>query len=236
MIGTAFVYLSSMEAFMKKVTLTIAALTLLTIAACSPKKQGVRSTYNRSAVSTGVVNNTNINTNSCGQGVSPVGTIYDQGNTQTSLYTSGSFEERVKGLLSVTVNPEEVGQISSSATDTTGVRFQGAIKVDANGNVNLQQSSLLIKVYDSYVLQYPEQFQPIEVSFATATSGQFNMQNGQGYILFRDQYGEVRFDGTMDAQYFSGTVSYKNYSHISGAAPAQGQLGQFYVARCGIFK
>lgn len=221
---------------MKKVTLTIAALTLLTIAACSPKKQGVRSTLNRSAISVGIVNNSNINSNFCQQGVSPIGTIYDQGNTQTSLYTSGSFEERVKGLLSVTVNPEEVGQISSAATDTTGVRFQGAIKVDANGNVNLQQSSMLIKVYDSYVLQYPEQFQAIEVAFATATAGQFNMQNGQGYILFRDQYGEVRFDGTMDAQYFSGTVSYKNYSHISGSAPAQGQLGQFYVARCGIFK
>ena len=219
------------EAFMKKVTLTLAALTLLTIAACSPKKQGVRSSFNRSAVSTGVVSNTNLITNTCPQGVSPVGTIFDQGNN-----IQVSFEDRVKGLLSVTVNPEEVGQISSLPSDSTGVRFKGAIKLDANGNVNLQQSSMLISVYDSYVLQYPEQFQAIEVSFAQATAGQFNMQTGQGYVLFRDQYGEVRFDGIIDAQNLSGTVSYKNNSHINGSAPAQGQLGQFSVARCGIFK
>lgn len=174
-------------------------------------------------------------TNTCGQSVSPIGTIYDQGGQQVSLYNSGSFEDRVKAFLSATVNPTEVGQISSAPTDSTGVRFQGAIKLDQNGMVIPSQSKILIKVYDSYMLQNSS-YQAIPVQIDAASEGQFNMQTGAGYVVFKDQYGEIRFDGKIDAQYFSGVISFRNYATVTGGAPAQGQLGQFYVARCGIIQ
>jgi len=177
--------------------------------------------------------------NNCAQNVSPIGTIYDQGQQQATLYASGSFEDRVKAFLSATVNPTEVGQISSAPADSTGVRFQGTVKLDQNGMVISAQSKIIIKVYDSYMLQNSSyQAIPVQIDPANggASEGQFNMQTGAGYIVFKDQYGEVRLDGKIDAQFFSGTMSFRNYSTVTGGTPAQGQLGQFYVARCGIIQ
>lgn len=221
---------------MKKLTL----LTLLAFMAvgCPSKKDTSRNVQVRGQ---GVVGGGELTPGVCGQNLSSVGTIYDSAGTGVSLYNTGTFEDRVKALLSATIAPEEVGQISSGPTDTTGVRFQGTIKVDANGKVVLASSKMLIKVYDSYVAlsQYNtngQKYEAIPIEFTAATEGQFNAQTGEGYVLFRDNYGDVRFDGKIDAQYFSGKVSFKNNVNVTGAAPAQAELGQFYVARCAIIQ
>ena len=78
--------------------------------------------------------------------------------------------------------------------------------------------------------------EPIPVSIEAASEGQFNPQTGVGYVVYKDQYGEVRLDGRYDAQNFSGTVSYKNYVSFNSSTPAQGQLGQFLIARCAIIQ
>ena len=94
------------------------------------------------------------------------------------------FEQRVKGFLSATTSPDDVGTISSSPNDySTGVRFQGVIKVDASGRVVLNQSKVSIKVYDSYVAS--QSLNPIAVTINTASSGQFNLQTGQGEVVFK---------------------------------------------------
>jgi hypothetical protein len=115
------------------------------------------------------------------------------------------------------------------------------ISLATNGQVNLTSTKIEILVYDSYVLnsQYAtngQKYEPIPVRFTSAAEGRFDPTTGAGFVVFRDSYGEVRFDGKYDAQYFSGTVSFKNTQAVSGLTPQQGTLGQFYVARCGIIQ
>lgn len=223
---------------MKKVLL-VSFVTLLFVG-CNPKQESSKRTSGNGRISTITGGVTGVFTGSyCGNNLSNIGTIYDQG-TQVSLITTGSFEARVKGLLSATINPAEVGQISSGPSDQTGVRFQGQIKVESNGSVNLAQTKMLIKVYDSFVLQSASdgtnQYQPIPIEFTSADEGQFNTSTGSGYVVFRDQYGQIRFDGNLSGDYFSGQVSYVNNVNVTGGSASQGVLGQFYVARCGIIK
>lgn len=175
----------------------------------------------------------------CTTGQSNIGAIYDQNGL--SLTNGASFEDRVKAFLSATINPTEIGTISSSATDPTGVRFQGVISLNSSGQVNLTSTKIKILVYDSNVLnsQYAtngQKYEPIPVEFTTAVEGRFDLTTGAGYVIFRDSYGEVRFEGKYDAQFFSGTVSFKNTQAVSGITVQSGALGQFYVARCGIIQ
>ncbi|WP_409477334.1 hypothetical protein [Pseudobdellovibrio sp. HCB154] len=220
---------------MKKVVLL--TLIALSFVGCNPNKESSKRTSGnggRVATISGTTNGA-FTQSYCGNNLSSVGTIYDQSSSFTS-----NFEARVKGLLSATIDPSEVGTISAGANDQTGVRFQGTFKIESNGTVNLQQTKILIKVYDSYVLQSAtdgsNQYQPIPIEFSSAAAGQFNMQTGSGYVVFRDEYGEVRFDGNLSGDYLSGQVSFVNTTNVTGGAAAQGVLGQFYIARCGIIK
>ncbi len=216
---------------MKK--MLILSLVSVLMVACNPKKNTtVRSATGVRTTGSPIVGGL---TNTCTQGQFQIGTIYDSGNQQPDLYNSGTYEQRVKSFLSATVNPQEVGQISGAQWENTGVRFQGVIKLDAAGKVQLAASKLIIKVYDSYVLQSTG-VEPIPVSIEAASEGQFNPQTGVGYVVYKDQYGEVRLDGRYDAQNFSGTVSYRNYVSYNSSTPAQGQLGQFLIARCAIIQ
>ena len=105
---------------------------------------------------------------------------------------------------------------------------------------------MLIKVYDSFILNAQldssgAKFDAIQIEFlpgpAVQTSGQFNLQTGDGFISFKDSYGEVRFEGRLDAQNFTGLVKFQNAKNVNvGAAPVSGTLGQFKVARCGIIQ
>lgn len=175
----------------------------------------------------------------CVNGNSNVGTIYDS-NGGFSLNGTASFEDRVKALLSATINPSEIGTISAGQTDSTGVRFQGVIKIQSNGQLDLAATKIKILVYDSYVLNSQfaadgKKFEAIPIEFTSAAGGTFD-STGSGYVLFKDAYGEIRFDGKYDQQYFQGTVSFKNTQSVLGGTAAQGTLGQFYVARCGIIQ
>ncbi len=232
---------------MKKLILLLPLLLL--VSACNPKKEGVR----------GVARNANINgatgnfiaAASCpqtGQQSSlGIGTIFDNGQQQQFSLdaVSGTFESRVKAFLSASTAPSEIGQISGLPTDRTGVRFQGVIKLGSNGAVVAAQSKMLIKVYDSFVLNSEldpngQKYEPIALEFlptgGTQISGQFNLQTGDGFVSYRDSFGEVRFEGRLDAQNFSGLVKFQNSKNVSGGGALSGTLGQFYVARCAIIQ
>lgn len=210
---------------MKKLTILI-ALTLL--AACSPKKNSVKAN-----ATNGTATIAGVSTGACTGVTTSVGTIYDNAN-------SYNFENQVKGLLSATTSPYEIGSISSQGNASTGVRFNGAIKLDASGNVVAAQTNMKITVYDSIWLANQTQANLIEIVFSTAKSstitGQFNATSGDGFLSLKDQYGEVRFQGKIDAQNFSGTVSYQNATNVLGGAPASGTLGQFFIQRCAILQ
>lgn len=165
------------------------------------------------------------NVNNCMTNEKSIGSVYDSSN-------STQFENQVKSFLSAVTLPSDIGTISSSATDlSTGVRFSGALKLDQNGAVVLTQSKVNMTVYDSFSAQGAK---PIPVDINQASSGQFNLQTGVGYVIFTDGYGEIRFDGKIDSSWFSGTVTYKNYKTVvTNSAPASGTLGQFYISSCG---
>lgn len=215
--------------YMKKLTIII-ALTLL--AACSPKKSGVKANVGATTAATiaGVTTGTQcVGTNSSVN----TGYIYD------STSNSYDFENRVKALLSATVNPAEVGTISAQANGT-GVGFTGLVKLDSNGNVIGAQSKLTITVYDSIWYMNQTEANLINLRFdpstGSALSGQFNIQTGDGFLSLKDQFGEVRFEGKIDAQNFSGTIKFQNSATVIGGSPASGTLGQFQIQRCAIFQ
>lgn len=212
---------------MKKILILIPILFLV---ACNPKKDTPASVIRTNTGTTVGGLNTGL---SCANGISNVGSIYDSSGASSA----GNFEGRVKALLSATINPSEVGSISAAATDPTGLRFAGVIKLDSSGAVVPAQSNILIKVYDSYTLSGSE---PIPLEFTPANkaqiTGQFNVSTGEGFVSFGDQFGVVRFEGRIDAKSFSGVVKFQNSSNITGGSAASGTLGQFYVARCGIIQ
>lgn len=217
-----------------KYKILISFMILAFVTSCNNKNtnRGINTRLNE----VGGVLNTGL---TCTNGTSNVGTIYDS-NGGFGMNGTASFEDRVKALLSATINPSEIGMISAGQSDPTGVRFQGVIKIDSNGQVNLASTNIKILVYDSYVLnsQYAtdgKKYEAIPIEFTAATSGNFD-STGSGYVLFKDTYGEIRFDGKYDQQYFQGTVSFKNTQSVLGGTAAQGTLGQFYVARCGIIQ
>lgn len=212
---------------MKKL-LVLLSLTLL--AACSPKKSSVKANVGVPAAITiaGVTTGTQ-----CASTAANTGIIID--NTGTSY----NFENQVKALLSATTNPSEVGTISAQAGGT-GVGFVGLIKLDTNGNVVGAQSNVTITVYDSIWYMNQTAANLIELKFipsnGSTLSGQFNVTSGDGFLSLTDKYGEVRFEGKIDAQNFSGTVRFQNTASVIGGTPASGVLGQFQIQRCAIFK
>lgn len=210
---------------MKKLTLLIV---LALMAGCNPKKSSVKAT-------TATISGVEVGTQCLGATSSQIGTIYDSSNM------SYDYNNRVKALLSATVRPEEVGYISNGQADPTGVRFSGAVKLDANGNVISNQSRVTISVYDSIWLanqsagEIKLEFDPNAGRGATIT-GQFDTSSGAGTLILHDNYGEIRFNGQIDAQRMSGTVTFQNSSNVSGGAALSGTLGQFYIQRCGFLQ
>lgn len=209
---------------MKKILIL---LPILFLVACNQKKDN-KANILRSNIG-GVVGGLN----TCVNGQSSVGRIFDAGQSGGI----GTFEARVKGLLSASINPNDVGTISAAANDVTGVRFQGIIKLDTAGNVQATSTQMTIEVYDSFTLSGQN---PIRLVFSTSDgsqiSGSFNTQTGYGSVVFADEYGSITFTGTIDAQNFSGQVSYINKVNFVGGANVSGPLGQFTIARCGIIQ
>lgn len=201
---------------------------------CNPKKNTVRS-----AVAT-TSNGVTLSASACASDTQTgIGSIYD------TSYNSWDFNNRVKALLSADINPNEIGYISSSPTDaSTGVRFTGKLKVDGSGNIVSAQSNFQIKVYDSNVNPSTGVL-PITLTFDPSTasgqqrgvslSGNFD-SSGMGSVVVRDNLGEMKLQGVMDAQNFSGTVTFANSQNISGGAGLSGSLGQFFIQRCSILK
>lgn len=212
------------------IKMMIITLGLLSLMGCKPPaKEGARAftTTRNDIVNGNSGSNGSVFQSQCPSGQSTVGTIYDG----SSNY-SATFEQNIKGFLSATTSPSDVGTISSAANDpSSGVRFQAVIKLDQSGRVVLASSKISIKVYDSFFLN--QGFDPIAVAINAASAGQFNLQTGVGSVTFKDNYGEVRLDGQISNGYLVGNASYTNYTTVvENAAPSAGSLGQFAILTC----
>lgn len=206
--------------------------------ACQPKKDSVRGQVNPYGV---------LGTNGLA-GLGNVGATCVQGQ-QTGMgaiidsLQPATFSDRVKALLTATMYPEDVGTVGASLSESTGVRFTGSVYLDANGNVNSSSSTFKITVYDSiwyneYIYNSSADGIPLDFnpSQGAVISGQFSNATGQGYLLLKDGYGEIRFDGTITTQTFSGNVTFRNYANVTGQSPASGSLGQFTVSTCSLIR
>jgi len=217
---------------MKKLIILIA---LTGLAACSPKKSSVKAEV-------------------VGVASSPIGAQCPATGAQTaavtgyifdSTATSYNFENQFKALLSATTDPSLISTISPlpNATGGTGVGFTGLVKLDTAGGVVGAQSKVTITVYDGqwYMNQTAANlivldFAPTNTANPATITGQFNMQTGEGVLSLNDKYGEIRFQGRIDAQNFSGSVSFKNTTSVLGGSPASGTLGQFSIQRCALLQ
>jgi len=216
--------------------LSLLVLLVAAFSACQPKKDTVRAQTNP------LYNPINGVT-----GLGNIGVACALGQTQSTMgaitdsMQPGTFSDRVKALLTATMYPQDVGTVGSSLGETTGVRFTGTVYLDANGNVNASSSNVKITVYDSiwyndYLTNPSTDGIPLNPSQGATLSGQFNVTSGQGYLLMKDSYGEIRFDGTITSQTFSGNVTFRNYANVTGQAAASGSLGQFTISSCGIIR
>lgn len=207
---------------MKKLTLLLG---LIILAGCNPKKSSVKSST--TAISAAEVASL---TNCNGQSTTGTGVIYDTSGT------SMNFNNQVKALLSVNINPNDVGLVSNNPSDQTGVRFTGKIKLDSSGNVVQAQSSVLISVYDSNTVNYGAEVIKVEFvpSRGATITGQINPAGGaNSFISLKDNYGEIRFENIqVSANNLSGTVRFQNNTNVTGGSPASGSLGQLFIQRC----
>lgn len=148
--------------------------------------------------------------------------------------SSAHFEQRVKGLVSATVNPAEFGIIESSATATkTCVALEGRLSFDSTGTVDLNQSTLKIIIYDSYVGQKNINGESIEayvIQFSAASAGQINLSNKNFSLQFKDEYGEIQLTGVVTSTTTTGSLSYQNYKSFDNGAAAASVLGDFSIA------
>lgn len=167
------------------------------------------------------------------------GQIWRQNLSQNQFYSA------VQGLVSSTIDPYSLGAVSGDVNQNTGVWFWGDVRMaqgffNPNGNqsaqINGAVAELRIVIWDSFAGQtvngarVPEY--PIHIRGASGT-----VQGNQASIIFQDGYGQIRLDGTYNANYFSGTISYANSRRYDGSTPgATSSLGSFYVPTCGFFR
>lgn len=215
-------------------TIILGVLTgsFLGLSACA-KNEGsaVRVAGRQGTVNSGV---TPQGSHQCTSGQTTTGKIFD---------TSGDsfrFESQVKSFVSATMNPQEFGTISGVITDKTGVDMVASFTFDSSGQLVTSQSAVLIKIFDSYVGQTynGETVPPYTIQFSTANSGSIDRANRQFTVKFVDSYGEIVFQGRYDNSSANGvaegTVSYTNYTAVSGFSPASGTLGSFRSYTCAL--
>lgn len=157
------------------------------------------------------------------------------GRVSVSSQYANEFTDAVRGLLSATVHPDSVGSISP----TDGVKLRGYVEVDQQGRALTGKSSISLEIRDSYTGTIDSgSNQPIAPIYVNLPLTQGTAWNGQANLVFADQYGEVRLNGSFQGGQFWGTVSYNNQTHvISGEAPhSASRMGDFQIDSCGFFR
>lgn len=201
----------------------------LSLVACGKKDGGAVRVAGRGAATTGVAPVPTATT--CSNANMNWGKIFDPN-------ASPQFEAQVKGFVSATLDPQSMGSISGNINDKTGVDFSGSFQFDTQGRIVTQSSNLTIKIFDSYVGQVynGQTIVPYEVKFSQAVEGQMDRTTRQIQVKFKDQFGEVVFQGRVVDSIVEGTVYYQNTTAVNGYQVASGTLGSFRAYSCALIK
>lgn len=215
-----------------KSLIVVATIAMLS-AACAPANNFTEAKSVGSS-STSVVDNTVVS--SCSTQIGS-GYVYNE-NLDGQVYSSKSFKERVGDLVSATLDPQEIGEISGTKDGSgTYVRIEAYLKFDSSGNVITNSSTLNLSVYDSYVGQVidGQTVMAYPINFSTATSGQVNKAQKTFTITFQDNYGSITLSGTYTTSgSVSGKLSFANSKAFDGSAPRSGVLGAIKLNNCAL--
>ena len=192
---------------------------LLTACGRTSKSESIRGT-------TGTAGIVSTLAETCANGNSAIGVIYDNG--------TGQFQNQVAAYLSSWMNPAELGAVDGSPNSTTtGVDFKAKLKFTVAGQVDVANTGLEITVKDSYTVQGQP---PISMANydQTAISGSTNTTAKTFTVTFQDTYGKVVMSGQYDANFAWGTVQFQNSKAYTGYTPQSGTLGAFKISKCGL--
>lgn len=211
------------SSFFKNKSFVMVLLVALTMSACAKKNTSSVRVAGRATVSGSAVNNGNCSANQPGK-------IYSSQNP-------AGFTDSVQKFVSATMDPSGIGTVSGELQTQTGIFLHAAFKFDSAGNVDLANSGFTMSIYDSYVGNYYEGkvIEPYTIQFTQADSGTINRQARSFSITFKDDYGDITFNGTYgSSNIISGTVSFKNYTSAVGGSLYSGVLGQFSIYSCAV--
>ncbi len=223
-----------MKSFLAQLKITAGLLGLcLGLMACAPASMqaNLANTSSGATVTQAAV--------SCSTKTDDLGLVYDE-KKDGSSYSTLSFEQRVKGLVSATLDPSEIGSISGEKNFSRQyISMAGSFKFDNSGNLQVADTSVQLLINDSLVGTKDAQnvaIEPYSVGFSAATSGSIDRAAKTFKVIFQDSYGSITFQGTYDASMARGRVDYANTQAVSGSTPASGVLGAFYISTCALIQ
>lgn len=135
------------NAIFSKLAVLILVISTSGLVACSQGDRSMSRTASTGNQNTGSGNNGTVGggSNTC-PSTSTVGKIYDPAGG-----SSANFEAQVKAFVSATLNPSALGTVSGDINASTGIDFTASFSFDSSGNLNVANSSVNMKIYDSYV-------------------------------------------------------------------------------------
>lgn len=220
----------------------VAGLTACGSSSGSGNKTAVRLTGARGAT---VGQSVNFAT-SC-NGASAVGQVIDS----SSYGAVGTFQDRVAGLVSASLDPSNMGTVDGTLNSTTGTGVDLYMHLQMNGNsLAVAGSGVRLMIYDSFVGQTDDSgavIQPYSIT-VPAKQGSVDTANHTFTMVFQDVpvatnsgatptiYGTISVTGTWTPNgTATGRIDYQNLVNITGGTPAQGNLGAFVMPACGLF-
>lgn len=168
------------------------------------------------------------------------GVIYDSAASQLEsgdVFTS--FRQRLVDLVSVSLSPDSLGDVSGVYGAATGVQMRLKVRFSSSGQIVSGSSYLEISIYDSYVGQMDQSgnlIEPYVIYLDSVKSGTFTSSTRQINVVFADQYGEISLQGRVQGTDLQGTVSFQNFTAYDSSQPRSGMLGEFIIPACSIGK
>ena len=167
--------------------------------------------------------------------------IYYTASTGT-VYLDASWADQfttmVKNLVSATIDPSVVGQVSPVA----GVKLRGYVELDSSGNVIVSRSSMNLEIDDEWTGQRDDDGQTIPPLYINLPARSGRATSGSAQLVFADNARQVTLNGTWvsngyNGSTFSGSIGYNNTSQVNGGSlHSASPMANFQIDTCGFFR
>lgn len=152
--------------------------------------------------------------------------------------TASEYEKIVKGLISASMDANQVGSIGANA-----VTIKGYVEFDTNGQMIASTSSIQLEIVDSYTNQTDSNGQvvaPIQLHIGGSMSTGTAYSNKTVSLVFQDAYGTVTIQGNyQDNVNFKGVISYQNSTNQTPGDTINHYANNrmsFSIPLCGMFR